>query len=276
MTHDLPLVRYILPYEWGWTESMLFGGIMSATDPVAVIALLKELAVMPELSVLIEGESILNDGTAIIVYNLCLMVLFEPASGAAYFGRGVQLVIGGPLLGVGFFLATYYALSKIRNPQGQTVLTLASAYLCYFVAEATPVGVSGVLAVFMQGILMAGFGRALFEPEALDALHAVWSILVYMSDTIVFLLAGTMIVDIAFLSKHGRTITNDDWGWVFLLFILFVIFRGFVVAVCSFYLRYYGHGLMPSVCSFSDFIKKMWIVTWGGLRGAVALSLSLR
>ncbi len=71
--------RFVLPYGWEWTESWLFGAILSATDPVAVVALLKELGVLPDLRVLIEAESLLNDGSAIVLFQLCFKILLEPA-----------------------------------------------------------------------------------------------------------------------------------------------------------------------------------------------------
>eukprot|EP00961_Rhodomonas_salina_P036188 486511-Rhodomonas_salina.1 len=74
---------YMLPYGWGWVESVLFGAILSATDPVAVVALLKELGVLPDLRVLIEAESLLNDGTAIVLFQLCLKILLEPDTSVA-------------------------------------------------------------------------------------------------------------------------------------------------------------------------------------------------
>lgn len=79
--------RYVLPFGWGWVESVMFGGILSATDPVAVIALLKDLGVMPDLSVLIEGESILNDGTSIVLYELCFSIMMEPPNSAGAYGE---------------------------------------------------------------------------------------------------------------------------------------------------------------------------------------------
>jgi NhaP-type Na+/H+ or K+/H+ antiporter len=82
---------YCFPYGWGLTESFLFGSILSATDPVAVIALMKEMALLSDLRVLFEAESLLNDGTAIVVFELCLMVLLEPTSLFNYFRTCVQV-----------------------------------------------------------------------------------------------------------------------------------------------------------------------------------------
>ena len=80
------------PYGWGMTESLLFGSILSATDPVAVIALMKEMAVLSDLRVLFVAESLMNDGTAIVVFELCLMVLLDPTSVANYFRLGCQVI----------------------------------------------------------------------------------------------------------------------------------------------------------------------------------------
>ena len=87
---------YAFPYGWGLTESLLFGSILSATDPVAVIGLMKELALLTDLRVLIEAESLLNDGTAIVVFELCLMVLLKPTGVLEYVATGFQLVLGAP------------------------------------------------------------------------------------------------------------------------------------------------------------------------------------
>ena len=70
--------RYVFPYNWGWPESLLFGGILSATDPIAVIALFKELGCLPDLRVLIEAESILNDGSAIVVFQVERPTIAQP------------------------------------------------------------------------------------------------------------------------------------------------------------------------------------------------------
>lgn len=192
----------MLPYNWGWTESFLFGGILSATDPVAVIGLLKELGVLPDLRVLIEGESVFNDGTAIVVYELAKEILLEPsASSADHVALGCRLVLGGPCLGVAFFLMSKYWLKNIKDPWEETVVTVCSAYLCYYVAEGTQVHVSAVLSVATLGLLMAGFGRTSITEEGHHIIHAFWGMLTFCSDTIIFVLAGAIIVDKAFLSK---------------------------------------------------------------------------
>mmetsp|Transcript_4516 Transcript_4516/g.11338 ORF Transcript_4516/g.11338 Transcript_4516/m.11338 type:complete len:1272 (+) Transcript_4516:68-3883(+) len=267
--------KFMFPYGWGWTECFLFGGILSATDPVAVIGLLKELGVLPDLRVLIEGESVLNDGTAIVVYELCKAVLLKPeASNADHVAMGFRLVLGGPCIGTAFFLMSNFWLKRTKNAEEQTIVTVCTAYLCYFVAEGTSAHVSAVLSVCTLGILMAGFGRTSITEEGHHMIHAFWGMLVFCSDTIIFVLAGAIIVDQAFLSKSAFFFAQD-WGLLFALYVVLTLIRLFMVTLVSFYLRQYGHGLDRRVCSWGDFVKSMFIVTWGGLRGAVGLVLAL-
>lgn len=266
---------YAFPYGWGLTESLLFGSILSATDPVAVIGLMKELALLSDLRVLIEAESLLNDGTAIVVFELCLMVLLEPTSILEYVATGFQLVLGAPLLGLGLFLGMRFWLQKTADPIQDTMVTVITAYLCYFLAEAGGCNVSGVLSVLTVGILMAGFGHtAIKTDEATHMLHAFWTLLCWAADTIIFVLAGVIIVQDGFLS-HRDVFKVADWGYLFALYLSLLIIRSVMIFVCSPVLRLTGYGMQTRVCSRERFAKYMCILSWGGLRGAVGLVLAV-
>ena len=266
---------YSFPYGWGWTESLLFRGILSATDPVAVIALMKELGLLGDLRVLIEAESLLNDGTAIVVFELCLMVLLEPSSIAEYVGTGFQLVLGAPALGIGLFLASWFWLMRTDDPIQDTMVTVCTAYLCYFLSEAAGCKVSGVLSVLTLGVLMAGFGiTAINTEDATHMLHAVWTIIVWICDTVVFILAGAIIVQDGFLENSGL-FKASDWGYLLALYISLLLIRLFVVKLCAPFFRYSAYGMQERVCSPQKFAKYLLILSWGGLRGAVGLVLAL-
>ena len=169
------VAKYIFPYNWGWVESFLFGGILSATDPIAIIALLKELGCLPDLRVLIEAESILNDGTAIVVYELCYRIMVEPTGSVGdYVGQAFKLSLGGPAMGMIFCIATMFLLSMLHNPLLETTVTIAAAYLCFFAAQGS-LGVSGVLAVMTLGVLLAMYGQAVISHEAAHFLHVFWN-----------------------------------------------------------------------------------------------------
>ena len=96
--------RYLLPYDWSWTLCLAFGSILAATDPVAVVALLNAVGASPILTMQITGESLLNDGTAIVIFNILLSVLDQGKSytAAELLGYFCQLALGGPALGLAF------------------------------------------------------------------------------------------------------------------------------------------------------------------------------
>jgi len=116
------MMRYILQYkvidgvEFTFTASLLFGSIASATDPVAVVVLLKELGASKKLSTLIEGESLLNDGTAMVVFLVLLDLVkgIELTAGDIVL-RFIRLSVGGPILGILGGIVLSFILSRIHN-----------------------------------------------------------------------------------------------------------------------------------------------------------------
>ena len=106
-------MTYILGYkgEFDWYAALLFGSIISATDPVAVVALLKELGASKRLATIIEGESLLNDGTAMVIFTIILIfVEGHTISPSEMFVKFVRLSIGGPALGVVFGMGVSFIL----------------------------------------------------------------------------------------------------------------------------------------------------------------------
>ena len=126
-------MRYVLGYDgnFTWNACVMFGAIISATDPVAVVALLKELGASRRLATLIEGESLLNDGTAMVLFSVLYdLVKGESMDGFAVFCTFVRLSFGGVLLGVLWGIITSLWLKRIdTNSNLETNLTIVSAYL---------------------------------------------------------------------------------------------------------------------------------------------------
>ncbi|KAJ6898978.1 Cation/H+ exchanger [Populus alba x Populus x berolinensis] len=146
-------LKLIFPYNWSWTTSLLLGGLLSATDPVAVVALLKDLGASKKLSTIIEGESLMNDGTAIVVYQLFYrMVLGESFNWVSILKFLTQVSLGAVGIGVAFGIASVLWLGFIFNDTViEIALTLAVSYIAYFTAQ-EGAGVSGVLAVMTLGM----------------------------------------------------------------------------------------------------------------------------
>ncbi|KAK3003159.1 hypothetical protein RJ639_018925, partial [Escallonia herrerae] len=127
-------LKLTFPYGWSWKTSLLLGGLLSATDPVAVVALLKELGASKKLSTIIEGESLMNDGTAIVVFQLFYrMVVGWSFNWGAVVKFLIQVSLGAVGIGLAFGLASVLWLGFIFNDTAiEITLTLAVSYIAYF------------------------------------------------------------------------------------------------------------------------------------------------
>ncbi|XP_073024487.1 sodium/hydrogen exchanger 8-like isoform X2 [Primulina eburnea] len=260
-------LKLAFPYNWSWKTSLLLGGLLSATDPVAVVALLKELGASKKLNTIIEGESLMNDGTAIVVYQLFYrMVLGWRFKWGAVIKFLSQVSLGAVGMGVAFGIASVLWLRCIFNDTViEITLTLAVSYIAYFVAQ-EGAGVSGVLTVMTLGMFYSAVARTAFKGESQESLHHFWEMVAYIANTLIFILSGVVIAE-SFLGGDGIYKTNEhSWGYLFLLYVVVQVARVVVVGLLFPFLQYFGYGL--------DW-KEAIILVWAGLRGAVALSLSL-
>jgi NhaP-type Na+/H+ or K+/H+ antiporter len=153
------MLRFIFGYsgdEFPFSAALLFGSIISATDPVAVVSLLKELGASKRLSTMIEGESLLNDGTAMVVF----LVLFDIVEGNEIDGgqivlKFLRLSLGGPLLGIVCGMFITFILRRIHNNFVLEVnTTIFVCYVMFYTAESTGLHVSGILALVSLGLYM--------------------------------------------------------------------------------------------------------------------------
>jgi len=181
------VAHFVLPYGWHWRLCLAYGAVQSATDPVAVVSILSELGAPPSLTMIVSGESLLNDGSAIVMWSF-------------FFGqyRGIvrnlsvfllQLVFGGVGVGLLFGAVLLYWLSHLSRRHGhedairQVSLTIAGAYSCFYVAEAT-LEVSGVLAVVTMGMFLATTVWPVVCSRAV--MEHVWHTLEWLLNTVLF------------------------------------------------------------------------------------------
>nr|ABN04858.1 salt-overly-sensitive 1 [Mesembryanthemum crystallinum]CAN99591.1 salt-overly-sensitive 1 [Mesembryanthemum crystallinum] len=260
-------LKLSFPYDWNWKTSLLLGGLLSATDPVAVVALLKELGASKKLSTIIEGESLMNDGTAIVVYQLFFqMVLGRSFNVAQIIKFLVQVSLGAVGIGLAFGVVSVLWLGFIFNDTIIEIsLTLAVSYVAYFAAQEAA-DVSGVLTVMTLGMFYAAAARTAFKGESQESLHHFWEMVAYIANTLIFILSGAVIAEGVLNSGHIFENNGISWGYLVLLYVYVLASRAVVVTVLFPFLRYFGYGLEW---------KEAVILTWSGLRGAVALSLSL-
>uniref|UniRef100_A0A0D9Y1X9 Cyclic nucleotide-binding domain-containing protein n=1 Tax=Leersia perrieri TaxID=77586 RepID=A0A0D9Y1X9_9ORYZ len=260
-------LKLMFPYDWNWKTSLLLGGLLSATDPVAVVALLKELGASKKLSTIIEGESLMNDGTAIVVYQLFYrMVLGKTFDAGSIIKFLSEVSLGAVALGLAFGIASVLWLGFIFNDTIiEIALTLAVSYIAFFTAQ-DALEVSGVLTVMTLGMFYAAFAKTAFKGDSQESLHHFWEMVAYIANTLIFILSGVVIADGVLennvhFERHGAS-----WGYLLLLYVFVQVSRMLVVLILFPLLRHFGYGLD---------LKEATILVWSGLRGAVALSLSL-
>ncbi len=245
--------------NWSWQIALMFGAVISASDPVAVVAILKEMGASKKLSTLIDGEAILNDGTAIVLF----MVFYLPLSGQTAemnpFLDFLKVAVGGTLFGLIMARIVMFWLKNVFNDaMVEIVVLLASAYLTFFIAEDF-LHVSGVLALFGLGITMASIGKTRISPEVNKFLHEFWELAVYLANTLIFIIVGVIIaIRINF--------TLSDFLVLIIVYIGIHTGRAIMMAILYPIMKRSGYGL-----NFKDSV----VAWYGALRGAVGLALAL-
>jgi len=243
--------------------ALLLGAILSATDPVAVIALFKQLGAPKRLTILVEGESLFNDATALVLSKILVAVVLagyattEQALGGVITFLGVFL--GGMLVGVVMAWLTGLLLGTVESdPYIEVSLTTILAYSSFIVAEHL-FHVSGVMAVVAAAVVMGSWGRTKISPSVVGFLHHYWEFLAYLANALIFLLVGLRI-------ELGSLVANFS---VFAVLIAAMLISRAVVI----------YGLVPLLEKMpnSNPVSRAYqtVMYWGGLRGAIALAIVL-
>ena len=257
------LIGVIVHYTTGipLNYALVLGSILSATDPVAVIALFKQLGAPARLTVLVEGESLFNDATAIVVSKILVGVVVmgtftgsTALDGSVAFcitffgGIAVGLVLGG-LCGVLLGLVD-------DDPFIEISLTTIVAYASFVVGEHY-LHVSGVMATVAAAVTLGGWGRTKISPSISHLLSEFWEFLAYIANALIFFLVGLR-VDLGEL--------NATKGLLVWVIAAMLISRAVVI-----------FGGVPLLRKFAApvSIRHQAVMYWGGLRGAIALAIAL-
>ena len=254
---------------WPLQSALVFGALIAATDPIAIIALVKELGVTGRLSLLIEAESLFNDGAAAVLFTLILVwAAHEPASGgldplAAITTFGV-VAGGGLAAGFGVGLIAVMIAGTSDDHLVETALTAVAAFGSFLIAE--HFGASGVLASVAAGMTMGNLGVLTekerfgisFTPHGRAFVLEFWEFAAFLANSLVFLLIGSALATVDFARE----------GIFALALIIALALVGRAVAVypvCLAFVR--TRWAIP--------LNQQHLMWWGGLRGALALALAL-
>src|SRR6056297_872945 len=209
---------------WHWQLALLFGVVISATDPVAVVSLLKELGASKKLATLIEGESLLNDGTAIVIFMVLLTAVTGGEAGNSAVVEFIRVAIGGTAIGLIIGGIAISWVKKVFNDAlVEITVIIGAAYLTFFICEHF-FHVSGVLGLVALGLLMAGIGRTRISPEVEHFLHEFWEMAAFIANTLIFLMVGVVIASRIIFSFKEFAILG-------LIYIGIHIIRGLVISI---------------------------------------------
>jgi len=243
--------------EWDWGSAIVFGVLISATDPVSVIATFKESKAQGRLRVLIESESLLNDGTAAVAFVTVLGVLAgNHETALSIIGDLVMTILGGVL--IGGTIAYFLMLLAGRTPDYlvEITFTTLAAYGSFFVAE--HFHCSGVLAALTAGLVVGNFrASGSISTAGRQAIGPFWEYIAFVANSLVFLLMG---------AQEAQQHFQGLWAPVFGAIILVTFGRAVAIyPLCALFVR--SHLKVD--------LRQQHVLFWGGLRGALALALAL-
>ena len=241
--------------------ALLVGASLAATDPVSVVALFRELGVDKKLTTVMEGESLFNDGVAVVAFNLLLGIAlgleqFDITVTLARFlvFVGIGASVGG-LIGFGLSFLT----QRFDIPLVEQSLTLVSAYGTYLVAE--ELGGSGVIAVVTTGLILGNFGSRIgMNPRTRLVVSEFWEFVSFFINSIVFLLIGDQVRFDGLL---------DELGTILVAIGLMLAAR----AISTFGLGALSNAIAGEEANLS--LASQTVLWWGGLRGSVSVALAL-
>src|SRR6266496_2161355 len=232
--------------------AFVLGALVSATDPVAVVALFRRLGVPRRLQVLLEGESLFNDGTAIVMFNLMISIALAGRFNLASSVRDFLTISGGGvLIGITLGVLASQVIGRIQDPLVETTLTTVLAFGSYLIAEYFHV--SGVLAVVAAGITNGNAGPSGMSATTRVVVFNFWEYAAFLANSFIFLLIG-LTFDLDVMIANWQAII-----WAIL------------AALAARALSIYGFSF------WGREIPRKWkhILFWGGLRGAITLALAL-
>jgi CPA1 family monovalent cation:H+ antiporter len=238
--------------------ALLIGIMITPTDPISVLALFKKLGVSRRLSMIVEGESVFNDGTGIVLYSVLVGIV---TSGTLNLGASVlfflKVVIGGLLIGLVLGYLAFLILKRLDDHVLEVLITVILAFGAFMLAEHS-LHVSGVMAVVAAGILIGNQGaRTAMSPTTRLAIVNFWEIAAFIINSLIFLMIGTQI-HILELWAIGPIILGG-----------FVIVTAARAVICYpiLHLLNIGGERLPG--------KWFHIINWGGIHGSIPVALAL-
>ena len=242
---------------WTWPSALLFSVLIAATDPVSVIAAFKESGKRGRIRLLVEAESLFNDGTAAVAFAVSVALVSGASTTPLGVGKALVAAVGGGVLsGAAVAVPALLLAGRTEDHLVEISLTTVGAYGSFLLAE--HFGCSGVLATLTAGLILGNFGRrGAISKKGKEAVESFWEYAAFVANSLVFLLLGI-----------SGSKENFLRAWPAALAAIVLVLAGRAAAIYVTLWPFAGTEARVS-------LRHQHVLFWGGLRGALALALAL-
>src|SRR5947208_2765218 len=242
---------------WSWIGAALFGTLIAATDPVSVIATFREIGAQPRVSMVVESESLLNDGVAAVGFAILSAIAVGASPGAGSVVPAFLWTLGGGMvIGLAISGAILLIVGRTDDPLVEITLTTIAAYGSFLLAE--HFHASGIISALTAGLLVGSGGTRFLSRSGRDRVRWAWEYFAFLANSLVFILIG--------LNEAGQPLHRLGAAAAAVAILLVLAGRGLSIYPLSALFRWSRWRLKPSF---------QHTLFWGGLRGALALALAL-
>jgi len=255
-----------------WAACFALGAIVSPPDAVAAKAVLKDLPLPPRVNVLLEGESLVNDASGLVLFRFAVAAALTGSFSAGHAAVSfVVLAAGGVTVGILFGLASSFIISMLREPNLAIAASLLTAWVSYIGAD--EIGVSGVLSTVACGLVVGWRQHEVLPAETRTQARAVWEIVVFVFESLIFILIGLSLRGV--LARFG-----GGWDAVLALVPSAAAIIGAVVLARFAWIfpgTYVPRALFPALRRRDPYppVAAPIVMSWAGMRGVVSLAAAL-
>ena len=265
------LAHYFIP-ALPLAGAFALGAIISPPDAVASTAILERLRVPRRIATVIEGESLVNDATALVAFAFAVDAMNTGMFSLAQAGiRFVEVSVGGVLIGLGIGWLAAQAQRRLDDPPVQITISILTPYAAYLLAD--QLMVSGVLAVVSAGMFLGWRAPVIINSRMRLQAYPVWEMIVFLLNGLVFILIGLQLPEVLQLISSKAMPTSHLVGYAILISALVIVVRFIWVFAATYVPRW----LSKSLCERDPppSWREVTIVAWTGMRGVVSLAAAL-